>query len=238
MTWYKYFVVCLVIASSYVLILLLPVGLTEMLPNKHDFTEIIDALLAFDRVHSRHLEFLLLRRFSFKPKQALPNAGMAIKKCKTSSVQLDDLLQRFELSFDLIKALVQHGTQPCPKSIEYAISQNNYKLFHYLTTNYSDLRNAKFSFLDAATLISKFHEIDLKLIQIILKKGCVALGINAKLPSPLLCAINKERYDIAAVLIEHGASLLGLQFAKYTTVVHEATKIALYTGTYIQLYVY
>lgn len=155
---------------------------------------------------------------------------MAIKKCKTSSIKLDSLLQRFELSFNLIQALVQHGTQPCPNSIEYAISQNNYKLFHYFTTTYSNLKNADFSFLDASLLISKFSEIDIKLFQSILKKGCIALGINAKLPSPLSCAIDKKRFDIAAVLIECGVNLLEVKFSKFTTVVHEATKIALHTG--------
>lgn len=202
-----------------------------MLPIKQDFTKVIDELLACNHIQLQHLEFLLLRDFSlFRKQQALPNAGMAIGKCKTSSIKLDSLLQRFDLSFNLIKALVQHGTQPCPNSIEYAICQNNHKLFHYLTTTYCSLKNANFAFLDASLLINKFCDIDIKLFQSILRKGCIALGINAKLPPPLLCAIDKKRYDIAAVLIECGASLLEVQLAKFTTAVHEATKIALQTG--------
>ena len=206
-------------------------GLTEMLPRRHDFTEVIDKLLAHKHVRSHHLEFLLLRDFTLpKKKQVLQNAGMAIGKCKTSSIKLDSLLQRFDLNFNFIKALIQHGTQPCSNSLEYAIYKNDYRLFHYLTKTYSGSKNCNFAFLDASVLISKFHKIELELFQTILKKGCIALGINPKVQPPLLCAIDKERYDIAAVLIEHGASLLEVQFAKYTTLVHEATKIALHTG--------
>ena len=204
-----------------------------MLPSKRDFTKVIDELLACKHTHIQHLEFLLFRDYSvFKKQLSLPNAGMAVGKCKTSSVKLGSLLQRFELSFNLVKVLVEHGTQPCPKSIEYAICQNDYKLFQYLTMLYSSLENASFSFLDASLLISKFSEIDIKLFKSILKKGCIALGINAKLPPPLLCAVDKKRYDIAAVLIECGASLLEVQFTKYTTAVHEATNIALQTGVF------
>ena len=204
-----------------------------MLPSRRDFTKVIDELLACKHTHIQHLEFLLFRDFSvFKKQLSLPNAGMAIGKCKTSSVKLDSLLQRFELSFNLVKVLVEHGTQPCPKSIEYAICQNDYKLFQYLTMLYSSLENASFTFLDASLLISKFTEIDIKLFRSILKKGCIALGINAKLPPPLFCAVDKKRYDIAAVLIECGASLLEVQFTKYTTAVHEATNIALHTGVF------
>lgn len=204
-----------------------------MLPSRSDFTEVIDKLLAHNHVRLQHLEFLLLHNFTLpKKKQVLPNAGMAIGKCKTSSIKLGSLLQRFELSFSFIKALIQHGTQPCPNSIEYAICHNDYRLFHYLTKTYSGPKNSNFAFLDASILISKFDKIDLELFQTILKKGCIALGINPKVQPPLLCAIDKERYDIAAVLIECGANLLEMQFAKYTTVVHEATKIALHTGMY------
>ena len=221
---------------------LLSTGLTEMLPSRHDFTEVIGKLLAHDHVRSQHLEFLLLRNFTLpKKRQVLRNAGMAIGKCKTSSIKLDSLLQRFELSFNFIKELIQHGTQPCPKSIEYAVCHNNYKLLHYLTITYSSSKDANFAFLDASILINKFDEIDLKLFQTILKKGCIGLGINPKVQPPLLCAIDKGRYDIAAVLIECGASMLGVQFAKFTTVVHEATKIALHTGmqqNYVQMYLY
>ena len=209
-------------------------GLTEMLPDRHDFTKVIDELLTNDHVCPQHLEFLLLRNFTLpKRRQALENAGMAIGKCKTSSVKLDSLLQRFQLSFKFIKALVQHGTQSCPNSIEYAICHDDYQLFQYLATNYSGSKDANFAFLDASLLISKFHEIDFKLFQAILKKGCIPSGINPKIQPPLLCAIDKERYDIAAVLIECGANLLEAQLTKSTTAVHEATKIALYTGTYI-----
>ena len=219
--------------SYYGVMYLLSTGLTKMLPNKRDFTEVMSELLAHDHVRSQHLEFLLIHNFSSsKKRQVLPNAGMAIGKCKTSSIKLDSLLQRFELCFNFIKALIQHGTQPCQNSIEYAICHNNYELFHYLTTTYASLKNANFAFLDASILISKFDEIDLKLLQTILMKGCIALGINPKVPPPLLCAVDKGRYDIAAVLIECGASLLEVQFSKFTTVVHEATKIALHTGTY------
>ena len=222
-------IIIVIIITALLLVLL--TGLTEMLPNGKDFTKIIDELLTHTNIHPQHLEFLLVRDSPLLKKyHSLQNAGMAIKKCKTSSVKLDSLLQRFDLSFDLIKALVQHGTQPCPNSIEYAIYQNNYKLFHYLTAAYSSLKNANFAFLDTSLLISKFSEIDIKLFQTILKKGCIALGINAKLPTPLLCAVEKGRYDIAALLIECGANLLGAQFAKHTTVVHEATNIALHTG--------
>ena len=204
-----------------------------MLPRRRDFTEVIDELLACNHIHVEHLEFLLFRDFSlFKKQPTLPYAGMAIGKCKTSSIKLDGLLQRFELSFNLVKVLVQHGTQPCPKSIEYAICQNDYKLFQFLAATYSSLKNINFAFLDASLLITKFSEIDIKLFQDILKKGCVALGINAKLPPPLLCAVDKKRYDIAAVLIDCGASLLKLQFTKHTTAVHEATNIALQTGVF------
>ena len=226
--------VCMLLVVVYVTItyVLLSTGLTEMLPSRHDFTEVIGKLLAHDHVRSQHLEFLLLRNFTLpKKRKVLQNAGMAIGKCKTSSIKLDSLLQRFELSFNFIKALIQHGTQPCQNSIEYAICHNNYKLFHYLTITYSGSMDANFAFLDASILINKYDEIDLKFLQTILKKGCIALGINPKVQPPLLCAIDKGRYDIAAVLIECGASMLGVQFAKFTTVVHEATKIALHTGT-------
>lgn len=207
-----------------------------MLPQRQNFTEIINILLSHDQVHSQHLEFLFLHEFRhFKRKQPIPNAGMAIDKCKTGNIHLSSLLQRFELSVNLIKALVEHGTQPCPNSIEYVICQNNYKLFHYLAKSYSSLKDANFSFLDASLLINKFSEIDLKIFQIILKKGCNSLGSNAKLPPPLLCATDKMRYDIAAALIDCGASLLKVQFAKFTTVVHEATKIALHTGMFESL---
>ena len=214
--------------------LLLPTGLTELLPSRRDFTKVIDELLVHKHARSRHLEFLLLGNFTLpKEHRVLKNAGMAIGKCKTSSIKLDSLLQKFELSFNFIRALIQHGTQPCPNSIEYAICHNNYKLFHYLTTTYSSLKNANFAFLDASILLNKFDEIDLKLFQTILKKGCKALGINAKVQPPLLCAIDKEKYDIAVALIESGASLLEVQFAKFTSALHEATKIALHTGNLI-----
>ena len=204
-----------------------------MLPRRLNFTKVIDELLACNHICIEHLEFLFFHDFSlFKKQPALPNAGMAVGKCKTSSIKLDGLLQRFKLSFNMIKVLVQHGTQPCPKSIEYAIFQDDYKLFHYLATTYSSLKNINFAFLDASLLISKFSEIDVKFFQDILKKGCIALGISAKLPPPLLCAIDKKRYDIAAALIECGASLLEVQFTKSTTAVHEAANIALQTGAF------
>ena len=222
--------VCVIILTYAILL----TDLTEMLPNRQDFTKVIDELLIHDNVRPQHLEFLLLCNFTLqKRRQVLKNSGMAIGKCKTSSIKLDSLLQRFQLSFKFIKALVQHGTQSCPNSIEYAICQDDYQLFQYLTINYSGSKEANFAFLDASLLISKFHKIDLKLFQTILKKGCIPSGINPKVQPPLLCAIDKERYDITAVLIECGASLLEAQFTKSTTAVHEATKIALYTGTYV-----
>jgi len=183
----------------------------------------------YAKVH--HLEFLFIHDFSPTKKQlALPNSGMANGRCRTSCIQLISLLQKLEPDYHLVERLLQHGTISCPKSIEYALSKNNYKLFELLTLEYVKLESSDLTFLDCSLLISKFHQIGPKFLTKILQKGSKVSGINPKLPTPLECAVDKKKYDLAVVLIDQGAQLAEIHLTKSTTIIHEATKIALHTG--------
>ena len=216
---------------SYHVQLLHHAGCTEKLPKRKDYTPVLSKLLESDYVKVHHLEFLFNHDFSASKKYlALPNSGMAYGQCSTSFIQLASLLQKLELDYSLVEILLRHGTLSCPKSIECAISQNNFKLFELLTIEYVKLENSSLKFLDCSLLVSKFHQISPKFLTKLLKKGCKVSGINPKLPIPLECAVDREKYDLAVVLINCGAQLAEIKVAKSTTIIHEATKIALNTG--------
>ena len=207
------------------------IGYTEKLPKRKDYTPVISILLESEYVKVHHLEFLFIHDFSPTKKQlALPNSGMANGRCHTSCIQLASLLHKLELDYNLVEILLQHGTISCPKSIEYALSQNNYRLFELLTLEYVKLENSDLAFLDCSLLISKFNQIGPKFLTKLLEKGSKMSGINPKLPTPLECAVDRKKYDLAVVLIDHGAQLAGIHLPKSTTIIHEATKIALHTG--------
>ena len=90
------------------------------------------------------------------------------------------------------------------------------------------------SVVDVSSVIRKHGKNDIftvELLSLILDKGGNVMGINAKLPSPIVCALEKNRYDLAALLVDHGAELTKIGVEKSaTTSVHAVTKISLHTG--------
>lgn len=94
------------------------------------------------------------------------------------------------------------------------------------------------STIDVSMLIRKHGKNDIftvELLSMILDKGGSVIGVTSKLPSPMICALEKNRYDLAALLVDYGAELTKIGVEKSaTTSVHAATKISLHTGTCIQ----
>ena len=97
------------------------------------------------------------------------------------------------------------------------------------------------STVDVSSVIRKHGKNDIftvELLSLILDKGGNVMGINSKLPSPIVCTLEKSRYDLAALLVDHGAELTKIGVEKSaTTSVHAATKISLHTGMYVIMYV-
>ena len=91
--------------------------------------------------------------------------------------------------------------------------------------------------VDVSLMIKKHGKNDIftvELLSLILDKGGNVLGISTKMPSPIVCALEKNRFDLAALLVDHGAELTKIGVEKTaTTSVHAATKISLHTGMYI-----
>ena len=91
--------------------------------------------------------------------------------------------------------------------------------------------------VDVSSVIKKHGKNEIftvELLSLILDKGGNVKGINTKLPSPIVCTLEKNRYDLAALLVDHGAELTKIGVEKSaTTSVHAATKISLHTGMYV-----
>ena len=88
--------------------------------------------------------------------------------------------------------------------------------------------------VDVSSVIKKHGKNEIftvELLSLILDKGGNVMGINTKLPSPIVCTLEKNRYDLAALLVDYGAQLTKIGVEKSaTTSVHAATKISLHTG--------
>ena len=143
-----------------------------------------------------------------------------------------------DISEDILKLLLMYGGSTDVKNDEGQLPLNfllDRGIFSASVTLLQFAVDA--SSVDVSSMIRKHGKNEIftvELLSLILDKGGSVVGINAKLPSPMVCALEKNRYDLAALLVDHGAELTKIGIEKSaTTSVHAATKISLHTGTYI-----
>jgi len=145
-----------------------------------------------------------------------------------------------EITEEILKLLLMYGGSADVKNDNDQLPLN-FLLDHGIFTASVTLLQfpVDASTVDVSTMIRKHAKNDMftvELLSLILDKGGNVMGINDKLPSPMVCALEKSRYDLAALMVDHGAELTKIGVEKSaTTSVHAATKISLHTGTYLVL---
>lgn len=86
------------------------------------YTSVIENLITFPKFKVMYLEVLLLCQCKAAPNI---NAGMAINKCSTVCIkELSKLMIQIK-EWELVEALIEHGTVPDIKCIEIAMEQYN-----------------------------------------------------------------------------------------------------------------
>ena len=199
-----------------------PVVLEEL----ETYTPMLKELMSQKQFNVIYLEILLLKKCC----EPTLECGMAIQKCSTSCIKDLSALMKLKIQWNLVEALINHGTVPDEASIE--VSMHMYKkpestLFiakrvdgvvqysqllslavsmewHGVFVRHCISRGGKFSPDDIWSVLKWKDDSKAKsMLKVLLKNGGVANTKNDKGQYPLNFLLEKNMFAKALILLKH-----------------------------------